>query len=399
MAITYRPLDASKREFRLLEIQPAGSISDPVHCRIVTARLTEKEKPDYIALSSLYSDDTPDTDRIIVNGRSVTIPNHISQALRHVRAVFFPTVSLHFQRKPKRRPHKAPRWLRELFGLEGSSASSPSSGRGEGYGPGATTLLLWIDLLCVNHMDDIEKSQQVAGMRKIYRHAELVVGWLGVKTEHTDAGMEVLGFIDETMPPHWGDPGDREKHPEDYAPIHQWAAPLKDIWTAGVHWVGGADFFMRPYLQRRWILEELSTARYPVFLIGDIIMPWKQLLRLTTLMEEFKYEPSKFFPRVRNNTLPGQTNEYSKANNMYRKWCRVSSNSRSKRRRNSSRSLPGGRQERIPRSSSRRRTENRPRPSPPGKRHVIHDAGSDWNEKHEDNPKKKKGSMICVVDF
>ncbi|KFH47353.1 Heterokaryon incompatibility protein 6, OR allele-like protein [Hapsidospora chrysogenum ATCC 11550] len=297
MAITYRPLDASKREFRLLEIQPAGSISDPVYCRIVTARLTEKEKPDYIALSSLYSDDTPDTDRIIVNGRSVTIPNHISQALRHVRAVFFPTVSLHFQRKPKRRPHKAPRWLRELFGLESSpSASSASSTRGEGYGPGATTLLLWIDLLCVNHMDDVEKSQQVVGMRKIYRHAELVVGWLGVKTEHTDAGMEVLGFIDETMPPYWGDPGDREKNPEDYAPIHQWAEPLKDVWTAGVHWIGGADFFMRPYLQRRWILEELSTARYPVFLIGDIIVPWKQLLRLTTLMEEFKYHPSKYFP-------------------------------------------------------------------------------------------------------
>lgn len=93
MAITYRPLDASKREFRLLEIQPAGSISDPVYCRIVTARLTEKEKPDYIALSSLYSDDTPDTDRIIVmlelfadlnrRGRTVVAVLHdLAQAAR-----------------------------------------------------------------------------------------------------------------------------------------------------------------------------------------------------------------------------------------------------------------------------------------------------------------------------
>lgn len=292
MSISYRPLDASKREFRLLEIQPAQSITDPVHCRIVTARLTDKERPDYIALSSLYSDDTADTDKIVVNGRAVSIPNHISQALRHVRAVFFPTVSLHFQRKPKRRPHKAPRWLRELFGLEVSSKNSSS-------GSGAATLLLWLDLLCVNHADEAEKSHQIVSMRRIYRAAELVVGWLGVKTEYTDVGMEVLGRIDETMPAHWGDPGDKEKHPEDYAPIHQWAEPLKDIWTAGVHWIGGADFFMRPYLQRRWILEELSMARYPVFLIGDIIVPWKQLLRLTTLMEEFKYHPSKYFPPVR----------------------------------------------------------------------------------------------------
>jgi hypothetical protein len=49
--------------------------------------------------------------------------------------------------------------------------------------------------------------------------------------------------------------------------------------------------------------------------------------------------------------------------------------------------LPGGRQERIPRSSRRRRTENRPQPSPPRKRHVIHGAGSNWNEKHEDETK------------
>ena len=288
MSVSYRPLDAAKREFRLLEVQPAQSIGDPVQCRIVTARLTDKDRPEYIALSSLYSDDTSATDRIVVNGRPVSIPNHISQALRHVRAVFFPTVSLHFQRKPKNRPHRAPRWLRELFGVDDGTTPKKTS----------TTLLLWLDLLCVNHADETEKSLQVVGMKNIYRKAELVIGWLGVKTEHSDVGMDVLSRIDEAIPPHWGDPGDREKHPEDYAPTHQWAEPLRDIWTDGVHWVGGVDFFMRPYLQRRWILEELSMARYPVFLLGDIIVPWKQLLRLTTLMDEFIHQPSQYFPPV-----------------------------------------------------------------------------------------------------
>lgn len=299
MSISYRPLDASKREFRLLEIQPAQSISDPVHCRIVTARLTDKDRPEYIALSSLYSDDTPDTDRIVVNGRSVVVPNHISQALRHVRAVFFPSVSLHFQRRAKHRPHRAPRWLRELFGVAVDDAPSSKGAAGPGgCGPGATTLLLWLDLLCVNHASDAEKSQQVVTMKNIYRRAELVVGWLGTKTEHSDVGMEVLSRIDDTMPPGWGDPGDPEAHPQDYAPFHRWAEPLRNIWGPGEHWIGGTDFFMRPYLQRPWILEELSMARYPVFLLGDIIVPWKQLLRLTTLMDEFIHQPSECFPVV-----------------------------------------------------------------------------------------------------
>jgi len=293
MNTPYRRLDPAKQEFRLLEVQAARTLEEPVECRLITARLTEDV--DFIALSSLYGD-REEIDRICLSGRSVAVPKHLVSALKHIRAVFFPTVSKRYQRKPARKPHGAPRWLRQLFGI--------SSQKFEDESP--RSLRIWMDLLCVNQRDEAEKSKQRTDMKAIYRSAELVVGWLGDKHPHTDVAMATLAEIEDAMPAKWGDPGDREKHPDDYAPTHRWAAGIAHIWTDAPkgmipfqmpHWIGCNDFMERPYFQRRWILEEIAMAKYPTFLIGDNIVPWKQVLRLNRMMEEFKNHPSNVFPR------------------------------------------------------------------------------------------------------
>ncbi|KAL2753499.1 hypothetical protein ACRALDRAFT_1082928 [Sodiomyces alcalophilus JCM 7366] len=295
-AVEYKRLNPTKQEIRLLEIQPARDIDEPVECRLVTVRLDDEQ--DFIALSSLYGDPAQ-TETISVNGRPLTITLHLAQALRNVRAVFYPTVSRRFQRRPARRPHRAPRWLRHLFGMSSSSNGGSDSDR-----PNAA-LRVWLDLVCVNQRDDDEKSRQLVEMRNIYRAAELVVGWLGEKSEHTDVAMATLAEIEDAIPAHWGDPGDREKNPDDYSPTHKWAANITHIWSPGPdgqipftmpHWVGCNDFMGRQYFQRRWILEEIARARFPAFLIGDTVVPWKQVLRLNRMMEEFKYHPSNVFP-------------------------------------------------------------------------------------------------------
>jgi len=144
-------------------------------------------------------------------------------------------------------------------------------------------------------------------MRQVYKSAELVIGWIGEKSEATDATLEVFAEIEDKMPARFGDPGDREEHPEDYAPEHRWAKNILHIWLPSIpgvapcdmpYWQGYLDFLGRQYFQRRWILEELSLARFPCFLIGDTIVPWKQILRLIRMMEEFRHEESDVYPEV-----------------------------------------------------------------------------------------------------
>ncbi|KAF3809608.1 hypothetical protein GCG54_00012894 [Colletotrichum gloeosporioides] len=294
MGIPYRRLDSSRREIRLLEIQATHNPNDPVQARLVHVRLTDDLE--FIALSSLYGDST-ETDKIFVGGQPVTLTAHLTQALKNVRTVLYPTLTQRFQCTSPRRPQSgAPRWLRQLFGLGSSSKGADDAN---------WALRIWCDFLCVNPRDEYEKSRVHTDMKTIYKAAALVVGWVGEAVEHTDAGLAMVAEIDEVMPRTWGDPGDAEKNPHNYSPHHEWIKKIAWIWTPPTdgsdpdkapHWVGATDFVLRQYFQRRWILEEISSARFPTFLVGDIIVTWKQMLRLNRLIDEFRYKPSNVFP-------------------------------------------------------------------------------------------------------
>lgn len=319
MVFPYKKLDPSQKEFRLLEIQPSLDDKAPIEARLTTVK--ESCEVQYIAISSPYGDPN-EKERITVNNRPVIIPAHLASALRNVRALFFPVLAQHFQEPQlSRRPRGAPRWLKQLFRV-GSSIASGGAGRssnstsskGSSESGNAAVLRVWLDMICVNQGSDAEKSQQHSTIRTIYRNAELVVGWLGDKIEETDLGLGAIAEVDEIMPERWGDAGDQEENPEDYAPTHRWARIAMQEWTAeidgkppnqGPSWIGATDILLRPYFQRRWLLEELAEARYPAFMIGDVILPWKQVLRVYKFIEEFRYQESDIFPKVRlrSNTL------------------------------------------------------------------------------------------------
>ncbi|KAI4132568.1 MAG: hypothetical protein LQ338_000667 [Usnochroma carphineum] len=50
--------------------------------------------------------------------------------------------------------------------------------------------LLWIDAICINQNDEVEKSKQVRVMRDIYRRAQRTLVWLGNGDEHSSKAIE-----------------------------------------------------------------------------------------------------------------------------------------------------------------------------------------------------------------
>ncbi|ETS84755.1 hypothetical protein PFICI_02780 [Pestalotiopsis fici W106-1] len=304
-SISYKKLDTSKQEFRLLEIRPAASVEDRIEARLVTVRL--KDEPEFIALSSLYGSPS-ESENVIVNGRPITITLHLAQALRHIRTVLFPGSARNGDERlpPKRQQRRPPFWLRQLMKGVSSILPNPEAEKD-------VPLRVWLDVICVNQYDEVERSRQVQDMRQIYTAAQMTVGWLGMKTEHTEAGLEILIDIDRCMPPRWGDPGDREEHPENYSPKHAWFQKVDYIWKdveANTEsqlpscWQGSNDLMNRPYFARRWILEEIARARYPAFLVGDTILSWRTILRLHRMLEEVKYADSENFPKKHQHLVP-----------------------------------------------------------------------------------------------
>ncbi len=54
---------------------------------------------------------------------------------------------------------------------------------------------VWIDAICINQKDDIEKSQQVSRMHLVYARAYRVVVWLGLEHGDSNIGLSTLDHL------------------------------------------------------------------------------------------------------------------------------------------------------------------------------------------------------------
>ncbi|PVH81130.1 HET-domain-containing protein, partial [Cadophora sp. DSE1049] len=128
--LIYLPLDPVKSQIRLIHIQPRfGSDSDTIVCSLQLADL-DVETCVYNALSYEWGVEGNSFCSIILNGEETPVRENLWRALR-------------------------------TLGDERST------------GP------IWIDALCINQKDDVERSSQVSQMGRIYQRASCVIAWLG----------------------------------------------------------------------------------------------------------------------------------------------------------------------------------------------------------------------------
>lgn len=142
-------------------------------------------------------------------------------------------------------------------------------------------------------------------MARAYRHARTVVGWLGTHDGTSNLAIDIIRAWDDCMPASFGEPGDREAHPEDYAPNLQWMGPVAHLSNIpeGItdprevpSYKAISAFLNRPYFRNTWMLEDMALARFPAFLLGDDIVSWRQILRLNRVNEDIRDHGADMFP-------------------------------------------------------------------------------------------------------
>lgn len=109
---------------------------------------------------------------------------------------------------------------------------------------------LWIDAICINQADDIEKGQQVALMRETYSSASNVRVWFGLETPLTALGFRHLDYVltrsqDYMNHPHPG--GEDCFVPKEFRSVDAWRAL--------------GEIFRNKYWTRRWITQEKILAK------------------------------------------------------------------------------------------------------------------------------------------
>ena len=54
---------------------------------------------------------------------------------------------------------------------------------------------IWVDALCINQQDIVERGQEVRRMGLIYRQARNVVIWLGNEARESDKAMDLIRIL------------------------------------------------------------------------------------------------------------------------------------------------------------------------------------------------------------
>ena len=209
----YRPLQAG--EIRLLVLLP-GKVQDPLSVRLVTTRLQgegTRAVATYEALSYQWGPPLP-AKMITVNDTFVSIRYNLHLALLAIRDKQFPRC-------------------------------------------------LWVDALCINQRNVLERGGQVSIMSKIFRHATKVLVWLGEAADDSDLLFELMAQVEGRL--------DRLD-----SLITVWAQAGIDISRFTKQKLQSAFLAIsrRPYWTRLWIIQDMLSASSIDLLCGSKSLPW-----------------------------------------------------------------------------------------------------------------------------
>ncbi|KAJ4211498.1 hypothetical protein NW759_012410 [Fusarium solani] len=210
--ISYHSLDDPDRSFRLIKLHPSKdneiATSDNLVCDI--EEHVRGDCPPYTALSYVWATPESKKEYIIANGNKVQISQTVENALRRLR----------FRQKP--------RWL-------------------------------WVDQLCINQIDETEKSHQVHQMHSIYSDADQVIAWLGTGDEKTDLICRLMRDTGRAI---------RQRDVEALKKLYGKDGSV-DLAAAKEAFHG---FSERRYWTRLWVLQEFAVGRRVAVACGNWIV-------------------------------------------------------------------------------------------------------------------------------
>ena len=244
---SYTPLREDVRQIRLIHILP-GVWDDALSCQLHIVSL--EEGPDYRALSYTWADPNP-TIAILLDGYRFHVGLNLGKVLKRLRRA-------------------------------------------------TEKMIIWIDALCINQTDFIEKEIQVDLMKDIYEGCEEVMMWLGEPegdlnfdrqvienklVPWNDLGPDLdLGSFDETM---FGGSDALAALSLVYIvsrnkPIHEWPFLVQDddktSWKATENFKKAATGLQKlanlPYWSRIWIVQEVVLPQVATVVYGPWRAPW-----------------------------------------------------------------------------------------------------------------------------
>lgn len=134
------------------------------------------------------------------------------------------------------------------------------------------TKAIWIDQVCINQDDILERSLQVPRMGVIYSSAYQVSIWIGEEDDDSRKGLSFLQIILSYLPP--SEPTSNIKDDSEYV-LPMSALPI----ARSEGWEALKRIFDRPWFRRVWVVQETAMAAQARVICGSFAVSWEDLAR------------------------------------------------------------------------------------------------------------------------
>ncbi|THU90214.1 HET-domain-containing protein [Dendrothele bispora CBS 962.96] len=133
--------------------------------------------------------------------------------------------------------------------------------------------VMWIDAICINQTDDVEKSHQVGLMGYIYRLAAKVTVWLGPEENDSSYALDLLNNLGSKVEVDWiadsATPSEAGKSEPHWADITR-ELDYEERELKAVYFLLGRSWF-----GRLWVRQEIFLATEATLSCGYMLIPWK----------------------------------------------------------------------------------------------------------------------------
>ncbi len=138
---------------------------------------------------------------------------------------------------------------------------------------------VWVDQICINQHDTVERGSQVQFMNAIYNHAHRVLVWLGPDTgREADAAFSLVRSLSDTF----NDAGRYAQFKADNT--SEMLAQRREE-----DWASVKALTQLPWFERAWIIQEIGTRAPATLLWGDASMDWYTLYSVCDRLTEFHH--------------------------------------------------------------------------------------------------------------
>jgi hypothetical protein len=217
----YHELDHESRAFRLLRLLPSTDFDAEIHCELFESSIDNR--PSYDAVSYVWGDANI-TVLIRLHDTTRSVTTNLGLALRYLRLA-------------------------------------------------EEQRILWVDALCINQENNLEKNHQVRQMGSIYASAQQVIVWLGEEEDARHAYQSLDEFIAQS-----------EKIPREASRIIWNSA---DFAAAKIAW---ESLFARPWWTRMWTLQEVIHDRPVTAYAGSFQINFDDLCRNLLIYKVYSRE-------------------------------------------------------------------------------------------------------------